>query len=99
KSLLPLFEISKTLGHRCILLTNLLRLSLDIRQLVGVSRRSERRDGCCRDESFLHVNPPNKVRHQPSPRTAWSRSFERELREQRFALGENEMLCLARHND
>ena len=70
---LPLFEIGDALGH---LFTKLLRLSLDVRQLVGVSRHSEGQESCCRNESSLHVIPPNKARHQPSPRTAWLRSFE-----------------------
>ena len=47
ESLLSLFDIGETLGHRRVLFTKLLGLSLDVRQLVGVSRRSEGQDGCC----------------------------------------------------
>ena len=47
ESLLPLLEIGETLGHRLVLFAKLLGLSLDIRELIGVSRRCESQDGCC----------------------------------------------------
>ncbi len=47
ESLLALFKIGETLGHRCVLIAQLLGLSLDIRQLVGVSRCCESQNGRC----------------------------------------------------
>ena len=63
KSLLPLLEIRKALRHRLVLFAKLLGLSLDIRELVGVSRGRERQDGCCRNESSSHFGSPEKSRH------------------------------------
>ena len=47
EGLLALFEISEALGHRCILFTKLLGLSLDIRELIGVACRRESQNGRC----------------------------------------------------
>ena len=48
KRLLALLDVGETLGHRRILFAELLGLSLDIRQLVGMGcRRCKSQDGCC----------------------------------------------------
>ena len=45
KCLLALLKSGETLGHRLILFAKLLGLRLDIRELIGVSRRCESQDG------------------------------------------------------
>jgi len=47
KRLLALLEIGETLGHRLVLFTKLLGLSLDIRELIGVACRRKCQDGRC----------------------------------------------------
>ena len=63
KFLLTLFEIRETLGQCLVLFAKLFGLSLDVRELIGVSRRREGEDRH-RDKSPFHVTPPNKARHK-----------------------------------
>jgi hypothetical protein len=45
KLLLALLEIRETLGQRLVLFAELFGLSLDIRELIGVTYRGERQHG------------------------------------------------------
>jgi hypothetical protein len=60
KLLLALFEIRETLGQRLVLFAELFGLSLDIRELIGVTGRRKGEHSHRRQKNLFHLTPPSK---------------------------------------